>query len=768
MKRLFSFFTLPALAALLATSCVDNPAEVAVTGVKLSDKEIELIEGQTHNLTATVLPDNATNKNVTWTSLVPDVATVGDDGTVVAMAMGASTITVRTVDGGFTADCAVIVKMRVIPVESISLNYDKIGINEGSEVYLSATVLPANATNKNVKWSASPENVLSVDGSGHVTGLIPGEGYVTATTEDGGFTATCHIIVNPVIVNAERVTLDKETLELTEGETAVLTATVLPENTTDKTLEWRTSDENVATVDQEGKVTAIDSGKAWITASCGVIEASCEVTVKKVEVTDLTIEPTSVTLTEGETIQLSASISPADADQTVEWASIHPAIATVDMNSGLVTAVSEGETRIYARSKYFTNVQAYCEVKVTPDPSLKGISLSSSVMTLQVGESKTLSVSFNPPYAANKNVTWTSTSTAVAAVSQEGVVTAFSEGNATVTAVAEDGGYSASCEVTVSGAAGPMVYYWVDGVCYLNGAPDPRNGIFDTQDLKLLSYGATGADCVGKTLYTIETYKVGKDFVPAPYLCKDREPMIQLPKSFNDKEIHALCAQDDYYAFLTGVSQITLWKGKYDGTLEEIPVSGSYIDIFSPHMATLPDGSIIIAARIKDAFGKSKYATYTVSKENIITEKIFANAISGDINISVADNGDVYAFVVDYDTNDYSQYLGYLYKNEELVASVDKISQYNIGAVACNGNSVYTAVNDLERQETRIHKDGTLLYSISTDFIIHYHHNRPMVVTKTGDVYLALYRPSNSALYKNGKLLYSANCDAFRFFCIVE
>ena len=111
--------------AILFGACVETPSEVAVTGIELSDKQIELIAGQTHTLTATVLPEDATNKAVQWVSLVPNVASVDDNGLVIAKEMGATTIDVTTADGGFKASCAVIVKMRVIPVVSVTLNYDE-------------------------------------------------------------------------------------------------------------------------------------------------------------------------------------------------------------------------------------------------------------------------------------------------------------------------------------------------------------------------------------------------------------------------------------------------------------------------------------------------------------------------------------------------------------------------------------------------------------------------------------------------------------------
>lgn len=737
---------------------------MAVTGVKLSDKEIELIEGQTHNLTATVLPENATNKNVTWTSGVPEVATVSDDGTVVAMAMGASTITVRTVDGGYTANCAVIVKMRVIPVESISLNYDKIGIEEGSGVYLSATVLPSNATNKNVIWSASPENVISVDNIGKVTGLIPGEGDVTATTEDGGFTATCHIIVNAVTVNAESVTLDKETLELTEGETAVLTATVLPENTTDKTLEWRTSDENVATVDQEGKVTAVSAGKTVITASCGAAGASCEVTVKKVEVTGLTIEPASVTLSEGKTIQLSATVSPANADQTVEWASQRPDIATVDRESGLVTAVSEGETKIYARSLAFTDVSAACEVTVIKDPTLRGISINPAELNLTVGQAQTLQVLYTPEYAANKNVSWKSSDDAVASVSADGKVTAKTEGTATVTATSEEGGFTANCKVTVSKTAGVRVYYYASpALLYVNGQLDPLSGAYDKEHFRFDYVSKMCSD--GSDLYSLEAFYNDWDCEYMYYLCKNREPLFKVDRNKPSDDLRCMSARGGKTAAVFGANRYNnyLVIVNPDGTKTSSSIPCDFrIDDIS--CAVSPSGDVYIAANYQDSFDTYHLVVYKYSPDGNWSESKLNKDSSYAGYVQVSDGGDVYVLTTIAQVDGYHAVL---YKNQEGPSELYYSKHYIQSQFSVTGGHVHSAViefGDTANTITEM-RDGNVVRTFSTSVEDQFGVLEGLLaVTSSGDSYVA----TNFHIYKNGNLLYTVPDGWLRGFCVVE
>ncbi len=138
-----------------------------------------------------------------------------------------------------------------------------------------ATVLPDDVTDKTVTWSTSEASVATVDAEGNVTAVSVGEATITAACGDKS--ATCKVTVSPVL--AESIALDKTELSLTIGASAKLTATVLPDDVTDKTIVWTTSDASVATVDAEGNVIAITTGKAIIKAACGEIYANCEVTV---------------------------------------------------------------------------------------------------------------------------------------------------------------------------------------------------------------------------------------------------------------------------------------------------------------------------------------------------------------------------------------------------------------------------------------------------------------------------------------------------------
>ncbi|MGI5880625.1 MAG: Ig-like domain-containing protein, partial [Syntrophomonadaceae bacterium] len=345
---------------------------VQVTGVSLDNNSLNLTAGAAAgNLVATVTPDNATNKNVTWSSSNNSVATVAD-GVVTPVAAGTATITVTTVDGNFTADCVVTVNAATVDVSGVSLNASTLTLTEGGDTAaLVATVTPADATNKNVTWSSSNNSVATVD-NGVVTPVAAGSATITVTTADGGFTADCVVTVNAATVNVSGVSLNASTLTLTEGgDIAVLTATVTPADATNQNVTWSSSNNSVATV-ANGVVTPVAAGSATITVTTadGGFTADCVVTVNAatVDVSGVSLNTDTLTLTAGgDTAVLTATVTPADAtNQNVIWSSSNESVATVN-DSGVVTPVAAGTATITVTTADggFT---ANCVVTVAPVP----------------------------------------------------------------------------------------------------------------------------------------------------------------------------------------------------------------------------------------------------------------------------------------------------------------------------------------------------------------------------------------------------------------
>jgi uncharacterized protein (TIGR02145 family) len=197
MKKitLYLIATLTVLAVVLTACKKENDA--AVTGITLNKDALNLSVGQEEVLEFTILPSNANNKKVSWTSNNPEVATVLF-GVVSAKKEGTAIITVTTEDGGKTATCTVTVVATTIPVTGVTLNHSLYQLETGHNFTLTATVLPQNASNKAVTWSSSSESVARVNANGTVTAVSAGTAIITVTTEDGNKQAVCTLTVRPV------------------------------------------------------------------------------------------------------------------------------------------------------------------------------------------------------------------------------------------------------------------------------------------------------------------------------------------------------------------------------------------------------------------------------------------------------------------------------------------------------------------------------------------------------------------------------------------
>ena len=250
----------------------------------------------------------------------------------------------------------------IYPVKSVTLNKTSLEMIAGSAetgtATLMATVAPEYASDKTVFWLTSNEKVATVDDNGKVTAVGSGEAKITATA--GGKYASCTVKVTVLVAG---ITLDKTELDMTiDDEPVTLVAKVIPEGATDKTVIWSSSNDRVATVDANGKVTAVGNGEATITAKAGDKTATCTVKVT-VFATGITLDKTNLTMEVVDApVKLTAKVTPDGAiDGAVTWSSDKTDVATVDAN-GNVTAVGNGEAKITAKASDYS---ATCTVKVT-------------------------------------------------------------------------------------------------------------------------------------------------------------------------------------------------------------------------------------------------------------------------------------------------------------------------------------------------------------------------------------------------------------------
>lgn len=253
---------------------------------------------------------------------------------------------------------------------------------------------------------------------------------------------------------AQRITVSPTAHSMHVGETKTLTATVWPESLGTGSISWTSDNTSVATVNSNGKVTAVAVGSAQITASCGGVSASCAITVDPIEVTRISLDRTSLNIDVNKTKTLVATIMPSNAtDKTVTWTTSDSSIATVT-SAGVVRGVAYGTATITATSS--NGLTATCTVNVVANP-VESVSLNKTSTTLYIQNgtygSEVLTATITPSTAANKNVTWTSSNPSVATVVSTGTntarVTSVGNGTAIITVKTEDGGYTASCTVKV-------------------------------------------------------------------------------------------------------------------------------------------------------------------------------------------------------------------------------------------------------------------------------------------------------------------------------
>ena len=446
------------------TVTTDDGGKTAMCDVTVQDKVIpidsisfdvtslDLEVGGHDTLIATVLPDNATDKTLRWASNDTSVATVDQEGHVEAVAPGIATVTASSADGFKSAFC--VVTVRAIYVTGVTLDKTTLDMREGGSDKLVATLVPDNATDKSVSWTSSNTGVATVDQDGSVKAVAAGSATITVTTHDGGKTATCAVTVKQA-VRVTGVELGRSDLALLIGGSEKLNATVLPDNADDKSVTWKSSDENIAAVDSEGNVKGVGVGTAKITVTTedGGKTAECVVTVNPVVVTGVTLDRTEVTVEEGKVVKLVATVLPDSAtDKTVSWSTSNPDVATVDHN-GIVKGVAAGTATITVTTTDGGKT-ATCAVTVTEHQvvHVDSVTLDKTKADVNVGKTVRIVPTVAPDNADDKSVTWKSSDEKIATVDKDGNVKGVAVGSATITATTVDGGYSASCAVTVSEA----------------------------------------------------------------------------------------------------------------------------------------------------------------------------------------------------------------------------------------------------------------------------------------------------------------------------
>lgn len=263
------------------------------------------------------------------------------------------------------------------------------------------------------------------------------------------------------VVKASGATLKASvsSLSLVVGASTKIDIASLPDGVTKDMLTYKSSDTNIITIDKNGKITAVKEGSAYVTITTPTgesVKVKVIVTKETIKVTGISLNKTNVTLNVGDTLKLTATIKPNDAtNKAVTWKSSNTNVVTVSQ-SGKLTAVGEGTATITVTSKD-GSYKATCKVTVigkeviVEDTTVKvtGVSLNKTNLDLIVGDTITLTATVKPSNATNKNVTWTSSNTNVATVDSAGNIKALNPGTTTIIVKTADGGYTATCVITV-------------------------------------------------------------------------------------------------------------------------------------------------------------------------------------------------------------------------------------------------------------------------------------------------------------------------------
>lgn len=347
-----------------------------------------------------------------------------------------------------------------VAVTGISLNKTKLTLKVGSWERLSASIQPANATDKKYYWFSDNPLVASVNPSGKVTGLKPGTAKIYVATRDGFKTAYSSVTVtgSAKTVHVTGVTLNRTAITLDAGKGQRLSATITPGNATNKAVTWSSDNPKVATVDRNGYVSALKAGTARITVTTedGGKEAYCTVTVRKgapITVTSVSIVKTRsyIALKEGATKRLNIQILPANAtDNNVTWSTGDSGIVSVN-RYGDITGVHEGTTDITVTSADGHRNDTV-RVEVIPADewiSATDVSLNLINTTIPAGFAERLRYEIEPSNASDKEVRWSSSRPEIASVDEYGNIKAQRTGTAVITVTTVDGSITDSSLVVV-------------------------------------------------------------------------------------------------------------------------------------------------------------------------------------------------------------------------------------------------------------------------------------------------------------------------------
>ncbi len=443
-------------ACVITASCYDAVCELPLVVTKpvqalairpLTDAQ-SLYPGDTLFLTADAAPAEADDPTVTWSSDNEDVARVNArTGKVSLLQAGDAVLTAAANDG---SGVSAVYEIHVLPgATALTISGVPALMNIGDSAAL-VTAIEPEGIEQTITWSVSQPSVAFVDQNGTLRALSPGECTVTAVC--GNASASVRFVVARPVETVKSALNDVYLDQTTNTTDAAKFVFVYPKNATDAALTWKSSDTAIAKVSDKGVITALKKGTAVITATAhnGIsaiftVHAVTDGTVIRAQ----SVSPTYAALAVGgQTVLTASQTGGSGSYKTGTFYCDNPSVLSLSIsgNKCTITALKPGEANVYAFSS--SGRVAVCEVLVKPR-FIQSLTLAPKALSLTRGETATLSVSFTPANATEHDLRFASSNPAVAAVNEDGIVTAVSAGTAEITAYTEDGVTSNRCTVTV-------------------------------------------------------------------------------------------------------------------------------------------------------------------------------------------------------------------------------------------------------------------------------------------------------------------------------
>ncbi len=421
---------------------------ILVESIELVSKKDKFMVGESFGFGAIPEPTDATNVNLDWSSSNTSVATVTDTGLVTAVGEGTAKIICTAADEG-KASVSHEITVEGYITKSLEITVDAINWPVGKSSTFKPVVTPAGASTS-FEWTSSNEKVATISETGKLTAVGVGTATITCKSTDGtNLSDSCVVNVYPK-TESLRITVD--VIRWNAGKSSTFKPVIMPTEASKK-LSWTTSNSKVATISQEGKLTAVGAGTATITCKTtdGTnLSASCKIIVTGSLTKSLNITVDTIKWPIGKSSTFKPAITPADASTKFAWTSSDPTVATIS-SAGKLTAVGAGETIITCKTTDGTNLQDTCKVIVGSGVRTETLVITVDTIEWPVGRAST----FKPvvtPAGASTSFEWSTSNKRVATISSTGKLTAVGEGTAIITCKTTDGSnLQTTCKVIVTG-----------------------------------------------------------------------------------------------------------------------------------------------------------------------------------------------------------------------------------------------------------------------------------------------------------------------------